>query len=921
MKKLLLCALLAWSVCSFGSITESRIIPAEWQGRGYSFLPNYPQTLVLQFLGNGKELAADPPAAVLEFPEFVELKSVSTRTGWARQLPVTREKFTENGRNMVRCKVAFSKEYLRKLNPKTYGWRHGFNLNLLAKPGFAGKNADFKFYFEQKGKKIHEKVYKGVILGLPEFPARPLRYFKSGITHITSENLADEKYFRNAVDFWRKFDARPFCSAGWENFSYPAGRNALLSKNFTIQIGTFACRHSTPMFPGTNFKDLGFMVSGKLVRPGVPHFIGSNGKPIGAGICPRYLLSDPEKLFWEVYVKRGFESRLKHFPDCRDLWFDYEPFVSEGVCDDCLKDFAKFAKVAKVPARGDVADGRPLNRKWRQFKAIQHRAILEKFVATVKKHFPGYRLHLCTDTPNPKYMDDWSCTDSSTVVDKVYAFNPMNYTVGLKYFTGVENQKRRLGRTRNFSWVDPAEEDERFHLRYTPEKILQNIIATAALQADGIVFYPSDNLDGRMLRFIARGLRSVGEAEEILFKGAEAPFTWEPLNVSTAKMEDEKGNAVSVSLPDFRKSVRVLAKQKDGVFAVTVLNYAGRELFLKLALPGFAGEGAAEVFDLVSRTRYTGIEGGMVRKGFVLQVPADGALLLRIGGPARPGAAAAVTQGELTRQLQRTLDALKASGAAFENAKQGDASLNWFIFKKSPAIKLTLGQQWIVIDPVAAEVVAWHNGKKTPMGGVTPSLGMVGFFDTRNQKAQEYQLASYKFDKDAASVTFRHVVPKDAGFGEENPLAELVIEKRITLKRGSERTGEIGIETTFRNPGKAAKTFGFRFRNIPVSGWVAPDPPIKLTLDGESVKCGAVYGKPGTKISWHAGNRITPHEGALNAGIEMRWYRYFLSASGTSGFYSWSNGKLMTSEMLFSDRTLAPGAAESFSQTIRFKMK
>ena len=182
MKKLFLCALLAWSACSFGSITESRIIPAEWQGRNYSFLPNYPQTIVLQFLGNGKELAADPPGAVLEFPEFVELKTVSTRTGWAKLLPFTREKFTENGRNMVRYKVTFSKEYFRKLNPKTYGWRHGFNLNLLARPGFAGKNADFRFYFEHKGKRIHEKVYRGAMLGIPEFPARPLRYFKSGIT-------------------------------------------------------------------------------------------------------------------------------------------------------------------------------------------------------------------------------------------------------------------------------------------------------------------------------------------------------------------------------------------------------------------------------------------------------------------------------------------------------------------------------------------------------------------------------------------------------------------------------------------------------------------------------------------------------------------------------------------------------------------
>ena len=921
MKKLLLMLLLATGTILSARITNVTFFPADWLGKQYNFLEGYPSTLVLQFLGYGKELAAAPPTAVFELPEFLELRAVAPRVNWTTSLPLKKENFTVNGRKMVRYKILFPKHLVQKLNPKTHSWRPGVNCIIIPKKGFAGKKADFKFYFLEKGKRTFEQTYPANLLPEPRFPSAPLKYFATGISGIASYTLSDDTPLRLATAYWHKFDKKPYTSASWENISFPAQRNKFMDENFTIYAGTFACRNSTMKFPGTNFKDLGFMVNGAVTRPGVPPFVDSNGKAVRGAICPLYILADPEGLFWGAYFKRGFESRLKLFSNCRDIWFDYEPFVSEGTCDNCLKSFAKFAKLKTVPKRTDIRSGRPLNLKWRQYKAVQHRAILEKFVSSAKKHFPKARLHLCTATPSPNYLDDWSVTDSSTVVNKVYAFNPMNYTVGTTYFDKVAHQEKVLGKTKNFSWVDPAEESERFFRRYTPEKILQNIIATAALGADGITFYPSDILDGKMLSLIARGLSGVKDVEELLAKGKDVTKTLkvEPVNVTAADLVDEKGNKRRITLPDFSKDLRMVLKVKNGVYALALLNYSNREVFLKVAIPQFKGKGAVKVSDVLNELNYTKITAAQVSKGFLVKLPASGSALFRIGGAGIKGKA--LLQSTLESELKKELAKLNSGNASFKGIQQGDVSLSWVIHKKSPAIRLGVGKQQIFIDPVSALVLTWRNGNKTPLGGPTTAIGELCFYDTANQKKQEYQLSGHKMGKDQLSASFTYVVPKDAGFGEENPLADLKITKEIILKRGNDTTGTLEILTTFTNPCKERKIFGFRFRNIPIGGWKAPKKPYSVTLDGKSVDDGGIYGRPGAKINWHAVNKLLPHKGNMAVHVQATWYRYNFEFPGCAAFYSWSNNIIVTAEPLYADMILPPGASKSFRQVMRFNMK
>lgn len=922
MKKFLITVLSAAAVSLCAEITQFSLFPADWQGKSYNFLEGYPANLVIAFAGNGKQLAANPPTFIMELPEFLELKGIYTRVGWGKQFPLKKESFTENGRRMVRYRVAFPASAVRNLTPVISGWRPGFNCLILPKKGSARRDASFRVAFTENGKRTFEQTYRAVLLPEPEMPSAPLKYFKTGVTWLRSSSLPDDVPVKTAIQFWRKFDPRPFSTCSWENFSFPAERNALLDRSFTLLTGTFACRNSTVKFPGTNFKDLGFMVNGAVTRPGVPLFVDGNGKTDKGSICPRYLISDPEGLFWGEYFKRGFETRLKRFPSCRDLWFDYEPFVTEGTCDDCLKDFARFAKLDKPPKREEIRSGRPLNLKWRQFQAVRNRTILEKFVAAAKKHFPGCRIHLCTATPSPRYLDSWSAVDSSTVVSKVYAFNPMNYTTGKEYFDTVASEKKRLGKTLDFSWVDPAEEVERFYKRYKPETILQNIIAAAAQGIGGIVFYPSDSLDGRMLDSIASGFRAVKAVEEILAKGKDvsARLSAVPLNTAKVRLEDEKGKTRILMIPDFSKDIRTVLKEKDGVYAAAVLNYSGRELYLQLAVPDFKGRGAADVTDLVSRTGYTGITADHIRQGFPVRIPVDGVLLLKIGGKAEK-TVAAVSQQTIKNDLQTVLKTLKNGGSFMEPRQQGDASIRWVVSRNTPFIRLGLGEQYLLIDPAGALITTWKNGKKTPVGGLSTSLGEVCFNSPDNRKKQEYQTAGHELGADSVRVSFACTVPKDTGFGEEDPLAGLQIAKQITLKKGGIREGSVEILTTFRNPGPDVKKYNFRFRNIPVSGWTPAVPPYKALLDGKEIECSRFYGKPDAKISWHAVNRLVPHDGPLNSQIQARWYSYFFETPGSAAFYSWTDGKMMTVEPLYEDVVLAPGKEKSFRQIIRFRLK
>ncbi|MBQ6471217.1 MAG: hypothetical protein IJJ33_04475, partial [Victivallales bacterium] len=651
---------------------------------------------------------------------------------------------------------------------------------------------------------------------------------------------------------------------------------------------------------------------------GVPLFVDDQEKTVANAICPLWLIEDPDGLFWGEYYRRGLQKTLDFFPECTMLDFDYEPFERLGTCDNCLAEFAKFAGLDKAPEREAIVDGCPLNQKWRAFKLMLHRKILEKHVEACHRHFPQLKITLCMDMPKDEELSRWV---GSTTLGKSDGYTPMNYTSGVVYYDALGSQRRILGaKAFILSMVDPSEELERFFRRYTPEKLAQNAVATAALGAQGFIVYPSDILDGRCLACLSNAFAAIQEAEDFYFQGEEcsALLNVTPVNTVEARIEDEKGNPVSIQLPDILPALRRRLHRRDGSYVATLLNYSGREAFLRVAIPSFGGNGAVAVRDVHADEQFTGLSAESIRQGFLVRLPADGVRVLCIGK-----SATAVTQESVGSLLVASKRQLEEFRTLYQPRQEGAASLTWLKQRKSDkiAVKLGLGEQSIVIDPEKAELTAWLNGPLSPFGGPGASLGGVRFFTLSVQGAQEYQVDGSALAPSGASISFLHTVPKDSGFGEENPLAGLQIRKTFRLLPGDQWHGTLEIVTQMLNPTDTPKTFGFRFNNVPLSEYKPPEPPYKVCLDGVPVTPGTVSHRPGRLINWDAGGARIEHEGELRIEATAPYYTYQAYCPQADGFYSWACPTLQTTELLFSDQTLPPGGRREFRQTWNFRLR
>lgn len=901
-------------------ITKVELFPADYQGKSFSFIEDYPLVLVLKLAGDGASIAKKVPVPVIELPQELKLIEVATRSGKMTSIPFTQEDFSHNGKLFSRYRIMIPGHLLKKLTPEDFGWRAGFNFFIEAAEKSAGKNADFQIYIEENGIKHFERRYKGAILPRLHRPSHPLTRFTGGVTFLSSAGLEENFILKKTGNFWRSLSEKPFYSVSWENFSYPEKTNTFLDANFRTVAKACATRSSTLKFPGTNFRDLGFMVNGKVTRKGVPLFVDGKGNIDPSSICPQYLLKDPEGLFWGEYFRRGYHEKLKRSPNCRIIWLDYEPFVTGGTCDNCRTDFAKFAGLKKVPERTELVDGQPLNRKWRDYKITQHRKILEKFVETALREFPGYEIHLCCATPADDFRNSWDAVDSSSVMKKVAAFTPMNYNTGLVYYNSVASQEKRFGALKNYSWVDPSEEIQRFFIRYSPEKIVQNIIATAALGADGFVIYPTDVLDGRMLHGIARAFSAIGKVEDILFsKECTAKLNLKPRNVITIELENEKNEKKKVVLPDIQSALRAHLHEKNGIYTLTLLNYSSHDIILEVSLHNFTGKGEINIHDVLNKEYYSGITSEKIRTGFLIHLPVDGARLLRIGG-ITPTVGKEINQNTMKTMLEKAQKELDGK-MIFQAQKSGEAELKWRITKKRLTMELRHGEQFLLIDPASGEVVSWKNGTKTPVGGKSPMFGGLRFFDLRNQNTQNYAISDVDLKPDYAEVSLTHTIPADKGFGEENPLEGLKIIKSFRLCKGTKRTGKVAMTVEFFNPTKTAKQFGFRFFNMPLSAWKTPEQAFQFQLDGKAALTGTFYVQPEKKINWHAVVNSKSYAGKLEGKLAARWYDYTFSAPEAAGFYSWTDGTNITAEPLFEDVMLAPGEKRVFTQTFTFKQK
>lgn len=901
-------------------IVKMELFPADWQGGSYAFLEDFPHPLALKLWADGPALAGKTARITVELPDFLDLEAATLDRGWRGRTSLLKlDCHAGEGKRI--CSFDLPKSVQNRLDPKKLVWGFGHNLFFRARKDSAGKSGKMIVRFGVPGGEELRKSYHVMVLKPFRVPSAGLKRFYIGVTKQTARAVPNQKYLRESTDFWQHFNARPLTVVGWPQYNSHTGVNDFLKRNYTTYTGNFACRDSTPKFPATDFKDLGFLVNGKVTRPGIPLFVNDKGKTVDNAICPLYLIKDPDGLFWGDYYRRGIQKTLDIFPECTMIDFDYEPFPPLGTCDHCLTEFAKFANLKQVPKRSDIVEGRPFNPKWRAFKLMLHRKILEKHVEACRRHFPKLKITLCMDMPEKKNLANWI---GSTTISKTDGYTPMNYTSGPGYFDSLSMQRQILGRKAFIlSMVDPSEEIERFFRRYTPEKLAQNAVATAALGAQGFIIYPSDILDGRSLVCLAESFAAIKEAEEVYFQGKDSSSLLKvtPVNTVDAKIEDEKGNPVSIRMPNVLPGLRWKLHRKDDSYVATLLNYSGRELFLRIAIPSFAGKGPVVVRDAYANEQFTGLSVDNIRQGFLVRIPIDGVRVLCIGGSASV-MGAAVTQEELARMLEVSRKQLEEFRTVYQPRQEGPASLKWLKIRRTGKIvvKLGLAEQYVIIDPDKAEMTAWRNNRWHPFGGPGASLGRVRFFSLSAQGEQEYRVDGSSLKPDAASISFLHTVPKDAGFGEENPLAGLQVRKTFRLLPGNHKHGTLEIVTEMINPTPSPKTVGFRFSNVPLASYKVPDPPYKICLNGTVVTPGIVSHRPGRVINWDVSGVRREYPGETRIEATAPYYLYQAFCPDADGFYSWASPTLHTAEYLFSDITLPPGGRKEIKQTWSFRL-
>ncbi|OQA84721.1 MAG: hypothetical protein BWY31_02293 [Lentisphaerae bacterium ADurb.Bin242] len=915
---LFLSALFFRPVCLLlaGGITEAMIFPVDFQRGLYSVTENHPYVIIPKIRGDRNALFADPPGFFIELPEPVKVIRCCTRIGKQEDIPYVSEEFTRNGRKYSRYKIRLPKAELLRANPDTYpSWRAGFQIYLQARKGSAGLSEKVSWGYEQQGKTVLEKEF--LLNVLPEITPPPSMFekFRVGMNYYPSAGHEDDSILKKQVGFWTAISRKPYCNFTWEYYRFPKKNIAFLDEKCNLYAFSWACIHSTMILQDSDCDDLGFFVKHKVTRPGVPLFVDRDGKVNPSAICPQYLMTDPEGLFYGDYLRRALEKMKKWAPGIDTFVIDYEPNADGGTCDACRKDFSRFAGLSQVPSRQEILPGKPLNRKWKEYKIRQNTIIMNKIADGVRKQFPGMKLSFCTTELKPwkEVADSWDAVDARALDAKTDFFSFMIYCTGLPYYNYVKYSVENLKHARSLPWIDPSEEEERFFVRYSPEKIRQNMIASLALGAMGIQFYPMDAMDGRRMSIVNDTAAVLAGVEKIyLGRDMSGQLKCRALNSSEMKLFDDKGNFVSLEYPDFSSQVKTHLHEKNGEYILTLLNYSSEQGYLKIAIPGFRGDGVYAA-DLIGKKGYAGLTGEKIKNGFIVEVPAEGSAVIRISGKECDDPQ--ITQESLENRVKQLRDRMAEKNQFYRPRQDGVRAVQWRTLKKKPMITLIHGENYVSVNPeTGGRVEEWSVGKHTVTGLPEGALGQTFFFDPAQPASMEFSVSGVSLEGPLPSITLTASIRTGtSAVGNDNPLAGLILEKRIAL----DESGKVIITDTFRNPTGRTMRFGFRTRNIPFSVWENRGIVPRVTLNDRPVEAN-VYLRKDAKIDWYAAKGAVPCPDDISVKLTAGKSEIRFGFPGAAGVYFWKNNVLHTVEPLYSEVILEKDGTASVEQSISF---
>lgn len=900
----LLCAVRA------SDLREISVFPADFQNGKYAFCEGHASPLYVSFRGRGLNLAGAGAQLVLTLPDFLELTAAHSVH------PVTAEtyEFTTEGNTVT---VKLSPAFLKNIREKFFPWMGGVNLYFRAKPDTEGKRGNVVIAMHSGGQPdALTKTIHAASAGPLPVVHRKLKKFKVGSWYSYAHTAPDRKLFEDELKFWTDLCDRPFRMIANVDFAVKDKTRVpqILEEFEVIYLMHTELDTIVPIRSSYGLSDGS--------RPNVPKLLGADGQVRSKrALCPQYMITDPENIYWEKHIVEGIRLALEKLPGVKDICIDYESGPEDATCDACRAEFARQEKLEQVPSREEIRVGRPLHLAWRKFRERQRTQIIKRYYETVRKHFPELKQWMCTVgvIPGQDPLMGWSGIDPRSYDPYTDCFNNMLYCAGKQYadmlFYNLQELKKPLCPA-----IDPAETELRYYLRYTPDTVRQDIVVTAAAGCRGMSMFPADYFDAAYLTMFCDAFNAVAEAEDAY----EKPAVEGKLRVditSTLNIELMRdGKPETVEFPSMRDELRTMLHTDGTCYYASMFNYSNTSnIFCRIALPDYQGDGT--VVDLLSRRQYTEVDAEKIRTGFLVKLPPNGTLLLKFGPYAH--IRGTVSQQQLAGEEAVCRQALMAKAEFLKPQVCGKRMIQYVIGRSGkPVIQFCDDKSKIEFDPEFGGIVTmWH------VYGIGPCVstrftGDNGFGDLQFHdmnpsipKTIPFKLDRLCFrDEDScatAEMSYTIQPDLDAG-GAGNPLENLKIERKNILM---DSQGSFRIVHTFTNQSDKPMTFGFRLKNLPIYRWKPGEGPKAFLADGTEIPKGTrTYVKGDRKIDWeHIGSPKRLDDISIIVREFDRFPVWYRIGGDFDALYCWSDDFQQTFEPLTSKFTLEPGQSRTFT--------
>lgn len=927
---------------------SAEMFPGCFQGGGCHLAAGFPGVMVFTFKG-------DPARTreawlVLDLPVGVELigaapwlttQVVNNTCHWDPEKVVSRWGIKHEGKDHTRYTIALNEDLMRHLRPDRVLWGRSERVYLRTQRQPGVVTAYWKVI--TRDYETPEQTIRLAILPPLTMPTRKADRFDLMVCKLGQATApfpeVRDAYFR----YWRALHDRPYtlASLGWA--SLPDDLRGEITRDFRLTV-MVCCSGDEPL------QRLGEW----LVYPPRVMADGSVAKEF---LCPSHLIDDPGGQIWEKTVPNLLRlSDLKAIKSPEAIIWDFEPTAMDFCfCDTCRGRFAQFAGLPASPTAQEIKA--KYAQKWFDFRVAQHTKINAKFAAMVRKSFPKSKYWICTDNlhDGQRLLSEWCGCDEREFDPDVDLHLPMIYYAGLPFYKDVALNVKSLKKP-VFVLVDPAEQLQMFFARYTPPKIKQDIVASAANGAVGIGFWPEDNLDAAYLQSIATGMRLVAEAEEYYFAKRDDALAEVKVEPVFEKTIVEDGKKISLVIPAFGDRLPYTAHEKGANRLITVFNYdEAADAIVRVRVPNLP-RGDYWVTDLEAGRVYLDSEGrplsaDAIRDGFLSRIKANDVLLIEVAQNK------SIEEGIPQTEFQKALDAGRArlgGGGALSGATQGELVADWGDVEGDgvPEIKLAgpVAKAYISLEK-GASVVGWANRKTgedcLANGRSRGFLGEMVLYDTQGAVAVPWEIKALGIDNGSPSVALRtRLVTNMAAAGADpqggSPLDGLEVEKGISLVEQGAAL-KVHLRLTNNSPRRLPMSVGFRVKNYPrlggaiaqgrtlasISQVLVDTPQGVKEIKADTASNSTVFLLPDLKdhpflgiLSQAKVSPWTPSAITVQAqhGGKARRLRIEPDPKQTAGMYSWWSAADFTVELLSRDLRLGHGESVECDTVARWDL-